>query len=128
MNCSSSIEAPGSCREPLEVQQKPPENVSVFLDRGVDELVMVPRSLIGRVIGKRGSTIAEVREKSGAWKVDAHDQSNDPCQIKVSGTPEAVKKARELIMDLIRPLQERHAGSAFVDISQGKIGRVIGMK
>lgn len=109
-------------------QPKPEKQISIFLDPGVEECVAVPKSLVGRVIGKRGSTIAEVREKSGAWKVDAHDQSSDPCQIKVMGTAEAVKKARELILELIRPMPERFRGAVYVNISQGKIGKVIGIK
>lgn len=108
--------------------RKPPQDVDVFLDRGVEECVPVPRSLIGRVIGKKGAVIADVRTKSGAWKVDATDQSSDPCQVKILGTEEAARKARELILELIKPVQPKHTGSNFVEISQGRIGKVIGMK
>ncbi|CAK9106356.1 unnamed protein product [Durusdinium trenchii] len=86
-----------------------PASVSTFLDGGIEEVVEVPRSEIARVIGKRGRTIAEVRSKSGAWKVD-------------------VQKAKELIRELSRPMSERYAGQQYVDISQGQIGKVIGTK
>ncbi|CAJ1337002.1 unnamed protein product [Effrenium voratum] len=103
-------------------------SVQTFLDEGVEEIVEVPRSAMARVIGKKGRTIAEVRSKSGAWKVDARDQSKDPCEVKLQGPPEAVQKAKELIHELLKPLSERHAGAQFVDISQGQIGKIIGAK
>ncbi|CAE7939423.1 FUBP1, partial [Symbiodinium sp. KB8] len=117
-----------SSRSPEPEKEKEKEDVAIFLDTGVEDTVAVPKSFIARVIGKKGATIAEVRAKSGAWKVDARDQSTDPCQVKLQGTPEAVKKARELILELLKPLREKHSESEFVDISQGQIGKVIGLK
>eukprot|EP00434_Breviolum_minutum_P022368 symbB.v1.2.019742.t1/scaffold1627.1/size108904/1 len=102
--------------------------VATFLDGGVEEIVEVPKAQIARVIGKRGRTIAEVRSKSGAWHVDARDQDEDPCQVKIQGPAEAVKKAREMILELSRPMSERYADRDFVEISQGQIGKVIGTK
>merc|ERR1712151_670375 len=66
--------------------------------------------------------------KSGCWKVDAHDQSSDPVQIKLSGTAEAVEKAKALIKELAVDWKMKHVDSEFVEISQGRIGRVIGIK
>eukprot|EP00931_Biecheleriopsis_adriatica_P064615 TRINITY_DN3936_c0_g1_i2.p1 TRINITY_DN3936_c0_g1~~TRINITY_DN3936_c0_g1_i2.p1 ORF type:complete len:280 (+),score=72.21 TRINITY_DN3936_c0_g1_i2:79-918(+) len=109
-------------------ETKATEDVSTFLDTGVEETVPVPRSMIGRVIGKKGATIAEIREKTGVWKVDATNQSNDPCQVRIIGVAEAVEKARELILELVKPLKNRYAGTDFMEISQGQIGKVIGPK
>jgi len=106
----------------------PPENVPIFLEPAVEEYVAVPKALLGKVIGKQAQTIIEIREKSGAFKVDARDQSSDPCQVKVAGTAEAVKKARELIMELVESTKNKHAGSEYVEIPRAKIGMVIGLK
>merc|ERR1719498_73431 len=106
----------------------PDTNVPIFLEPSVEEIVNVPKALLGKVIGKQASTIIEIREKSGAFKVDARDQSSDPCQVKVAGTAEAVKKAKELIAEICESTKTKHAGSEYVEIPKAKIGMVIGLK
>lgn len=103
-------------------------DVPTFLEPAVEDSVPVPKALLGKVIGKQAQTIIEIREKSGAFKVDARDQTSDPCMVKIAGTAEAVKKARELIMDLIDSTRSKHHGSEFVAIPKSKIGMVIGLK
>jgi len=124
----ASSSRPGPSSTLAEEKAEKEEDIPIFLDRGVEESVPVPRALIGKVVGKRGSTIAEVRASSGAWKVDATDQSSDPVMIKVCGTADAVKKARKIINELVENPFEKHADSDYVEISQGKIGRIIGPK
>jgi len=102
--------------------------VPIFLEPAVEEFVPVPKALLGKVIGKQAQTIIEIREKSGAFKVDARDQTTDPCQVKIAGTAEAVKKARALIMEMVESTKNKHAGSDYVEIPRAKIGMVIGLK
>jgi len=109
-------------------REEPPDDVPIFLEPAVEEFVPVPKALLGKVIGKQAQTIIEIREKSGAFKVDARDQSTDPCQVKVAGTAEAVRKARALIMEMVESTKNKHAGSDFVEIPRAKIGMVIGLK
>lgn len=104
------------------------EHVPTFLEPAIEEMVPVPKTLIGKVIGTQAQTILEIREKSGAFKVDARDQTSDPVQVKVMGTAEAVRKAKEMILGLIQATQNKHAGSEFVEIPRAKIGMVIGLK
>jgi len=104
------------------------EDVPIFLEPSVEELVPVPKALLGKVIGKQAATIIEIREKSGAFKVDARDQTSDPCQVKVAGTAEAVRKARALILELIDMTKAKHTSSHYVEIPRSKIGMVIGLK
>lgn len=106
----------------------PPDDIPIFLEAAVEEFVAVPKALLGKVIGKQAQTIIEIREKSGAFKVDARDQTSDPCQVKIAGTAESVKKARALIMDLIDGTKTKHEGSDYVEIPKSKIGMVIGLK
>lgn len=114
---------------PREEEPLPPmEDVPIFLEPAIEEIVPVPKALLGKVIGKQAQTIIEIREKSGAFKVDARDQTSDPCQVKVAGTAEAVKKARELIMELVESTKTKHSGSDYVEIPRAKIGMVIGLK
>ncbi|CAJ1384249.1 unnamed protein product [Effrenium voratum] len=107
---------------------KPPEDVPIFLEPSVEDEVAVPKALLGKVIGKQAATIIEIREKSGAFKVDARDQTSDPCMVKVAGTAEAVTKAKELILELIDQTKSKHQSSHYVEIPRSKIGMVIGLK
>jgi len=110
-------------------QDEPPDrDVPVFLEPAIEEFVPVPKALLGKVIGKQAQTIIEIREKSGAFKVDARDQSSDPCMVKVAGTAEAVKKAKALIMEMVNSTKVKHTGSDYVEIPRAKIGMVIGLK
>lgn len=59
-----------------------------------------PRSAMGRIIGKGGATIKDIREKSGA-KIDAEDAQGDQCEFRISGKPSSVGAARKMIMDVI---------------------------
>jgi len=106
----------------------PAEDVPIFLEPSVEDEVAVPKALLGKVIGKQAATIIEIREKSGAFKVDARDQTADPCMVKVAGTAEAVKKAKELILELIDQTKSKHLSSHYVEIPRSKIGMVIGLK
>jgi len=69
---------------------QPPERIDVL---------QLPRNLIGRIIGKGGATIKDIRERSGA-RIDARDQSEDPVQVLISGTKGAVETAKALLLDV----------------------------
>ncbi|CAK0876538.1 unnamed protein product, partial [Prorocentrum cordatum] len=56
----------------------PAEDIPVYLEPAIEEFVPVPKALLGKVIGKQAQTIIEIREKSGAFKVDARDQHQRP--------------------------------------------------
>lgn len=108
--------------------EPPPDDMPIFLEPAIEEFIPVPKALLGKVIGKQAQTIIEIREKSGAFKVDARDQSSDPCQVKVAGTAEAVKKAKALIIEILESTKTQHAGSDFVEVPRCQIGMVIGLK
>jgi len=106
----------------------PAQDIPIYLEPSIEDFVPVPKAVLGKVIGKQAQTIIEIREKSGAFKVDARDQTSDPCQVKIAGTAEAVAKARKLIEEIIESTKTKNAGSEFVEIPRAKIGMVIGLK
>lgn len=112
----------------VEEKEEPAEDVPVFLEPAVEEYVPVPKALLGKIIGKGAQTIIEIRERSGAYKVDARDQTSDPCQVKIAGTAEAVKRAKEIIGELLDSTKVKNTGSEFVDVPKSKIGMVIGIR
>lgn len=66
-------------------------------DRGKNtDYISIPRSIMGRVIGKAGANIKKIRDDSGA-RIDAEDRSNDQCEFRIAGTPDQVDKARRML-------------------------------
>jgi len=63
------------------------------------ETVRIPRNIMGRVIGKQGITINEIREKTGA-RIDAEDKSNGECEFRLRGSDDAVQKAKAMIQEV----------------------------
>merc|ERR1712039_493456 len=112
----------------IDKSQLPPDEVPIFLEPAIEEFVPVPKALIRKIIGKQAANVIEIREKSGCYKVDARDQTNDPVQVKIAGTAQAVAKARELIMELLEQTKSKHSDSEYVEIPKAKIGMVIGLK
>lgn len=89
------------------------------------EVVEVPKKYIAKIIGKKGSQIRLIRDETGAH-IDARDQTEDPCRVKVLGTPEAIEAARKKIFDIIE--QSIHKPGLVVEIPRAKIGKVIGIR
>lgn len=99
----------------------------------------LPRQIMGRVIGKHGATIKDIREQSGA-RIDAEDVSNDQCEFKITGKPEEVEKAKKLIREIvdktaIGPIVDTNSAndgpnvtSEIVEFPASVTGRIIGSK
>lgn len=65
-----------------------------------EELLEVPKAMVGRVIGKGGETIQRLQKDSGArLDVDARDAS--PCCVRISGSRECVQRARYMINEVL---------------------------
>ena len=66
---------------------------------GNTEVVLAPKSIIGRIIGRGGETIKNIQRQSrAALQID---QSGDPCQITISGQPSALEAAKECINAIV---------------------------
>eukprot|EP00105_Crassostrea_gigas_P010018 XP_011425160.1 PREDICTED: probable ATP-dependent RNA helicase DDX43 [Crassostrea gigas] len=65
----------------------------------------VESSSVGRIIGKGGSKIRELQDNSGARiKVTREENDNGETKIEITGSPEVVAKAKELITETVNPV------------------------
>jgi len=121
-------------QKPKKPQQPPPMNE--FEDAEDDmliqpllemktEVVEVPKKFIAKIIGKKGAQIKTIRDETGAH-VDARDQTQDPCQVKLLGSPDACEAARQKILEIIE--QAKHKKGLVLEIPRAKIGKVIGIR
>ena len=88
----------------------------------------VPKRLVGRLMGMRGTTIATIAQRSGTF-INARDQSQDPVKVKITGPAECIKMAKELIWAIV--LDEdavRQSTGVVLNIPIAKIGKVIGVR
>ncbi|XP_064605795.1 probable ATP-dependent RNA helicase DDX43 [Liolophura sinensis] len=65
--------------------------------------ISIPSSDVGRIIGRGGSKIRELEENSQARIKVNSDNSSYEATVVLSGTAEAIKKAQELIEEIINP-------------------------
>lgn len=61
--------------------------------------ITAPRAMIGRVIGKEGSTIKALQQYTGA--MIQIDQSGDPCLVTIAGSADSVNLAQSMIRDIV---------------------------
>jgi rRNA processing protein Krr1/Pno1 len=67
------------------------------LGQAIKKLVLVPASVIGKVIGRGGEMIRELQSKSSAKIQVDHTAMGEMRHINVTGTTESVAKAEEMI-------------------------------
>lgn len=92
------------------LHQNVPEE-SLPLGHACQEMVIIPATGVGKVIGRGGEMIRELQSRSQAKiQVDHTGTSGLPAhekQVSVTGTAEAVAKAREMVLFLVNnPLME----------------------
>eukprot|EP01034_Spumella_vulgaris_P030353 gene30353-37555_t len=62
----------------------------------------VPKSIVGKIIGRGGETIGMIQRKSGARvQVEQNVPEGTPCKIMMSGSPQALQAATTLIQEII---------------------------
>ncbi|KAK9838469.1 hypothetical protein WJX81_001106 [Elliptochloris bilobata] len=63
------------------------------------EVVLCPRSMIGRVIGKNGETIKALQAFTGA--MIQIDQSTDPTKVTIAGEAHSLRTAVDMVTDIV---------------------------
>lgn len=94
----------------------------------IEGVVELPKTATGKIIGTKGSQIAELRQRSGA-QVDV-DKSAAVCRVRLIGSQEQVDHCKALIAQLMLPPGETGPGGVtageYLDIPKGSVGRIIG--
>ncbi|EAR94482.1 KH domain protein (macronuclear) [Tetrahymena thermophila SB210] len=78
--------------------------------------IQIPKDVVGLVIGKKGETIKQIKEKSGADKVymqpeNQRNQQDDSYQnLIVEGSASQVERVRELVNDIKNQQQQKKQG------------------
>lgn len=106
-----------SCRH----QRGPSRSRSRSRGRGgndASEALQFPREVMGRVIGKQGATIKDIRAQSQAI-IKVQDTENDMCEFTLSGRADAVERAKSMILDIAN---RSGKGSRSIDDTYGRGG------
>lgn len=86
-----------------------PPPMTIYPSNSISLLMQVPNAKVGVIIGKRGQTIRDLQQRSGARiviskKMDT-SQPHNPRDVKITGPTNFAERARALILEQI------HAGS-----------------
>ncbi|XP_062367473.1 tudor and KH domain-containing protein isoform X2 [Cinclus cinclus] len=106
-------------RESREVQ------VTVVADEGLEVGVRVPRSALKSLIGRRGATINQLRQETGA-QIDVEEEEEEEggqSLVNISGSPGQVCRARAAVLRIVAdsaPVAEQ------LRVPQSAVGRIIG--
>ena len=73
---------------------------------GDSEVIRVAENSVGRIIGRSGATINEIRDESGATIDIAKESSGYEKEVTLRGSPSAIAKAREMISNLVAILDD----------------------
>lgn len=77
-----------------------------FNDSENSETIRVAENSVGRIIGRSGATINDIRDQSGATIDIARDSTNYEKEVTLRGSTEAIAKARELISNIVAILDD----------------------
>merc|ERR550514_108102 len=86
-----------------------------------EDVIEIPRAILGKVIGKGGEALREIRQRSGA-RVDIRDEAPD-CpyvQVMLKGNTENVPMAKQLVQDLLKMGREAKKGEMYVEVPRNR--------
>ncbi|XP_054151030.1 tudor and KH domain-containing protein [Melozone crissalis] len=100
--------------------------VTLVADEGLEVTVRVPRTALKALIGRRGATINQLRQETGAQiEVEEEEEEEEEGQslVQISGSPGQVCRARAAVLRIVAdsaPVAEQ------LRVPQRAVGRIIG--
>ncbi|XP_071312813.1 tudor and KH domain-containing protein isoform X1 [Agelaius tricolor] len=100
--------------------------VTLVADEGLEVAVRVPRTALKSLIGRRGATINQLRQETGAQiEVEEEEEEEEGGQslVQISGSPGQVCRARAAVLRIVAdsaPVAEQ------LRVPQRAVGRIIG--
>ena len=94
---------------------------------GKSQVLLAPKLMVGKVIGRGGEVIKQIQKKSGA--TIQIDQSMDPCHVTVAGQESAVDMAAYIIDSILRggdPYSIMNIGPGGMGVGMGGGGYAMG--
>lgn len=93
-------------------------------------VIKVSRADGMKVIGKAGMVSKRIRQESGAHvNLDVDAEDDEGCPVRISGSFEAVDKARSMIIDVLKseePMYTEWVDESYMKISHNESKRLIG--
>ncbi|NXP42261.1 TDRKH protein, partial [Leiothrix lutea] len=111
---------------PMAVPAVPSEaQVTLVADEGLEVGVRVPRTALKSLIGRRGATIKQLRQETGAHIEVEEEEEEEGGQslVQISGSPGQVCRARAAVLRIVAdsaPVAE------LLRVPQRVVGRIIG--
>ncbi|XP_058684769.1 tudor and KH domain-containing protein-like [Poecile atricapillus] len=99
--------------------------VTLVADEGLEVAVRVPRTALKSLIGRRGATINQLRQETGA-QIDVEEEEEEEggqSLVQISGSPGQVCRARAAVLRIVAdsaPVAEQ------LRVPQHAVGRIIG--
>eukprot|EP00931_Biecheleriopsis_adriatica_P063129 TRINITY_DN38195_c0_g1_i1.p1 TRINITY_DN38195_c0_g1~~TRINITY_DN38195_c0_g1_i1.p1 ORF type:complete len:913 (+),score=214.25 TRINITY_DN38195_c0_g1_i1:37-2775(+) len=91
------------------------------------EYLQLPRSVAGRIIGKNGATIKEIRVESRA-QVEVQDLDGTRCEFEISGSLESVRSAKRHILSIADDASRDGDVEKTLEFPRSDAGRIIGTR
>ncbi len=82
----------------------------------------IPGNKVGLIIGKGGETIKQLQERSGAKIIiiqESPEFTNEK-PLRITGTPEAVEEAKQLVTDILAQHPDDGMGGGFAGRGRGR--------
>ncbi|XP_030821198.1 tudor and KH domain-containing protein [Camarhynchus parvulus] len=101
--------------------------VTLVADEGLEVALRVPRTALKSLIGRRGATINQLRQETGAQieveEEDEEEEEGGQSLVQISGSPGQVCRARAAVLRIVTdsaPVAEQ------LRVPQRAVGRIIG--
>lgn len=88
----------------------------------------IPKAIVGRIIGKAGETIQLLQRKSGCRvKVDQQVPDGFPCKVYMTGTPQTIAIATQLVQEIMMGVHTSKIGANLPPVAAAGGGMGMGM-